>query len=123
MAAILNLGRCLIENDQFEKALPLLERSLSIMRENLPGDHLDIASGEIICILLLIECICYETEMIKCRDGRKTMETKCIKSSLLLTPSNSEFTHPIPSYVQCVNVCWKGGNMSWKESTSCFHCF
>ena len=112
-----------MKNGQLEKALPLLERSLSIRRENLPGDHLDIARGETICILLEIECICYETEMIKCRDGRKTMETRCIESSLLLTPSTSEFTHPIPSYVQCVNVGWKSGNRSWKESTSCFHCF
>ena len=94
MAAILNLGCCLMETGQFEKALPLLERSLSIMRENLPGDHLDLATGEIICILLEIECICYENEMIKCRDGRKTVETRCIES-LLLTSSNSEFTHSI----------------------------
>ena len=41
-----------MDNGQFEKALPLLERSLSIMRENLPGEHLDLANGEIVCILL-----------------------------------------------------------------------
>ena len=40
-----------MENIQFEKALPLLERSLSINRENLPGNHLELANGEIICIL------------------------------------------------------------------------
>ena len=41
-----------MDNGQFEKALPLLERSLSIMRENLPGEHLNLAKGEIVCILL-----------------------------------------------------------------------
>ena len=41
-----------MDNGQFEKALPLLERSLSIMRENLPREHLDLAHGEIACILL-----------------------------------------------------------------------
>ena len=41
-----------MENSQFEKALPLLERCLSINRENLPGNHLHLANGEIICILL-----------------------------------------------------------------------
>ena len=41
-----------MNNGQFEKALPLLERSLSIMRENLPGEHLNLANGEIVCILL-----------------------------------------------------------------------
>ena len=41
-----------MDNGQFEKALPLLERTLSIMRENLPGEHLDLANGEIACILL-----------------------------------------------------------------------
>ena len=41
-----------MENGQFEKALPLLERCLSIRRDNLQGDHLDLADGEIICIAL-----------------------------------------------------------------------
>ena len=36
-------------NGQFNRALPLLERSLSIMKENLPGEHLDLKNGEIIC--------------------------------------------------------------------------
>ena len=49
-----------MKEGQFQKALPLLERSLSIRRENLPGDHLDLANGEIICVLLEIECFCYE---------------------------------------------------------------
>ena len=38
-------------NGQFDKALPLLERSLSLRRENLPGDHVDLTHGEIVCIL------------------------------------------------------------------------
>ena len=38
-------------NGQFNRALPLLERSLSIMKENVPGGHLDLANGEIICTL------------------------------------------------------------------------
>ena len=41
-----------MDNGQFEKALPLLERSLSIKRQNLPREHLDLANGEIACILL-----------------------------------------------------------------------
>ena len=41
-----------MDNGQFEKALPQLERSLSINRRNLPGDHLDLANGEIICVSL-----------------------------------------------------------------------
>ena len=48
VAALMNMGACLMENGQFEKALLLLERGLSINRENLPGEHLDLASGEII---------------------------------------------------------------------------
>ena len=52
VAALGNLGQCLMDNGQFEKALPLLERSLSIRREHLPGDHLDLADGKIICIIL-----------------------------------------------------------------------
>ena len=47
-----NMAGCLMENGQLEEALPLLERSLSVMREHLPGDHVHLASGEIICILL-----------------------------------------------------------------------
>ena len=48
----MNMGQCLMDNGQYEKALPLLERTLSIRRENLPGEHLDLANGEIACILL-----------------------------------------------------------------------
>ena len=47
MAALGNLGWCLMENGQSERALPLLERSLHIKRENLPEDHFDLAHGEI----------------------------------------------------------------------------
>ena len=47
-----NLGDCLMKDGQFKRALPLLERSLSISREHLPGDHLDLAHGKIICIIL-----------------------------------------------------------------------
>ena len=60
MAALLNMGVSLMLNGQFEKALPLLERSLSVMRENLPGDHLDLARGGIICILY-----CMDPERLK----------------------------------------------------------
>ena len=52
VVALGNLGHCLMENGQFEKALALLERSLSISREHLPGDHFDLADGKIICIIL-----------------------------------------------------------------------
>ena len=52
VVALENLGQCLMDNGQFEKALPLLERSLSISREHLPGDHLNLAHGKIICIIL-----------------------------------------------------------------------
>ena len=41
-----------MEDGQFKRALPLLERSLSIRREHLPVDHLDLADGKIICIIL-----------------------------------------------------------------------
>ena len=53
MAALVNLGHCLMVNGQCEKALPLLERCLSINREHLPGDHVDIAMGEIVYIVCL----------------------------------------------------------------------
>ena len=52
MVALGNLGCCLMDDSQFKRALPLLERSLSISREHLPGDHLDLARGKIICIIL-----------------------------------------------------------------------
>jgi tetratricopeptide (TPR) repeat protein len=38
-----NLGHTLMENGQFEEALPLLETCLSINRENLPEEHFDLA--------------------------------------------------------------------------------
>jgi hypothetical protein len=41
-----------MENGQFEKALPVLERALSIMRQHLPIHHYDLAQGEMICIVL-----------------------------------------------------------------------
>ena len=47
-----NMAGCLMDNGQVEEALPLLEMRLSIMREHLPGDHVDFARGEIICIVL-----------------------------------------------------------------------
>ena len=52
VVALKNLGCCLMDDGQFKRALPLLERSLSISREHLPGDHLDLAHGKIICIIL-----------------------------------------------------------------------
>ena len=51
-------------NGQFEEALPLLERSLSVMREHLPGDHVELARGEIICILL------YQSDCMTANNGR-----------------------------------------------------
>ena len=57
-----------MENGQFEKALPLLEISLASMRENLPGDHLDMANGEKICILLYWRvCMTINKKGIDCR--------------------------------------------------------
>ena len=53
-----------MENGQFEEALPLLERSLSVMREHLPGDHVRLANGEIICILL------YQRDCMTVNNGR-----------------------------------------------------
>ena len=52
VAALANMGSCLMENGQFDRALLLLKRSLSINRENLPKGHLNLAPGEIFCILL-----------------------------------------------------------------------
>ena len=52
VVALGNLGDCLMKDGQFKRALALLERSLSIRREHLPGDHLDLADGKIICIIL-----------------------------------------------------------------------
>ena len=46
MTALSNMGYCLVANGQHEKALPVLERCLSIIREHLPGDHMDVAKGE-----------------------------------------------------------------------------
>ena len=51
MAALGNLGECLMQSGQFEKALPVLERSLSVRRQSLPEDHLDLAHGDLICII------------------------------------------------------------------------
>ena len=48
MVALSNMGYCLVTNGQHEKALPLLERGLSIVREHLPGNHMDVANGETI---------------------------------------------------------------------------
>ena len=54
VAALGNLGHCLMENGQFERALLLLERTLSIRREYLPGGHFDLANGKIHVILELL---------------------------------------------------------------------
>ena len=59
-----NMAKCLMDNGQPEEALPLLERSLSVMREHLPGDHVDLARGEIICILL------YQRDCMTVNNGR-----------------------------------------------------
>ena len=59
-----SMAWCLMENGQLEEALPLLERSLSITREHLPGDHVDLAKGEIICILL------YQRDCMTVNNGR-----------------------------------------------------
>ena len=61
---MLNMAGCLMDNGQFEEALPLLERSLSVMREHLPGDHVELAKGEIICILL------YQSDCMTVNNGR-----------------------------------------------------
>ena len=53
-----------MENGQLEEALPLLERSLSVMREHLPGDHVELAKGEMICILL------YQSDCMTVNNGR-----------------------------------------------------
>ena len=55
-----------MENGQFEEALPLLERSLSIMRDHLPGDHVELAKGEIIRILL------YQRDCMTVNNGRRS---------------------------------------------------
>ena len=52
VVALKSLGHCLMKDCQFKRALALLERSLSIKREHLPGDHFDLADGKIICIIL-----------------------------------------------------------------------
>ena len=61
-----NMAWCLMDNGQVEEALPLLERSLSIMREHLPGDHVDLAMGELLCILL------YQRDCMTVNDGRRS---------------------------------------------------
>jgi hypothetical protein len=43
------MGWCLLKNAEAERALPILERSLMIMRENLPENHLHLAHCKIIC--------------------------------------------------------------------------
>ena len=53
-------------NGQFNIAFSLLERSLSAMKENLPGEHLDLANGEIICT---VQCL---------RDFMSNSKKKCI---------------------------------------------
>jgi Tfp pilus assembly protein PilF len=48
-SSLLNMGWCLLKNAEAERALPILERSLMIMRENLPENHLHLAHCKIIC--------------------------------------------------------------------------
>ena len=45
MTALANLGWSLMTNGEFEKAL-------SIRREHLPGDHMDLANSEIVFTIL-----------------------------------------------------------------------
>ena len=52
MTALLYLGQSLAVHGQFEKALPILERSLFVGRECLPGDNLELTEGETVCIIL-----------------------------------------------------------------------
>ena len=52
MAALANLGWSLMTNGEFEKALSLLENCLSIRREHLPGDRMDLANSEIVFTIL-----------------------------------------------------------------------
>ena len=51
-AAMTNMGVCLTQNAQYEKAFPFLEKSLAIKRKHLPPDHYDVALGEIIAFYL-----------------------------------------------------------------------
>jgi hypothetical protein len=66
MTALQYMGYCLINNGEYERALPILNRCLSIRRDNLPEDHIDLAIGEFIVkgIVLLKVVIC------SCRNGR-----------------------------------------------------
>ena len=59
-----NMAGCLMDNGQLEEALPLLERSLSVRREHLPGDHVEMAFGEMISILL------YQRDCMTVNNGR-----------------------------------------------------
>ena len=55
MLALGNMGWCLMKNGQSGRALPLMERSLSISREYVAGDHLHLANGEILVVSIILE--------------------------------------------------------------------
>ena len=87
MAALANLGQCLMQNGQCEKALPLLERCLSISREHLPGDHVDMASGEIVYIVCLTiltitveEMTCLSADSFVCLSSVLRKLSRCCRS-------------------------------------------
>ena len=66
LAAMINMGLCLMRNGQHEKAFPLLERSLAILREHLPTDHWHVAVGEIIIFMKVAEVINF-SDFDKCK--------------------------------------------------------
>ena len=66
LAVMMDMGSCLIQNEQHEKAFPLLERSLAIKREHFPTDHCCVAVGEIIIFMKVAEVINY-SDFDKCK--------------------------------------------------------
>ena len=54
LAALGNLGLVLVASGQSDEALPLMKRCLSISREHLSGNHLDLAEGEIVYNILVV---------------------------------------------------------------------
>ena len=63
---MMNMGSCLMENGQHEKAFSLLERSLATMREHLPTDHWHVAACEIIIFMKVAEVINF-SDFDKCK--------------------------------------------------------
>lgn len=47
-SVMVNLGHCLIDTGDFVSALEILEEALTVLRQCRPGDHRDVAHGELI---------------------------------------------------------------------------